>query len=350
MGTEPKALSLAQPAAMRLRYVSIYRVLGASKLAETVEGLAFVSLASGFRARLTSSPEPDLIHVDKSLALGAQLLKGLYSPDGEGTPEDRLAREIEAVRAQRTKRTSSGVFVVFEAEEDLGPAPKFDARRDCADYSVAFEGIDKSEVHAKYGAKAAIVLAALGLSLADDADRRFQKVGTVVYLVEPGTEKPIYVYNFTVNPARLSLARQLTDDVAATATKTAPAVLRAQSLARSTRLLVSSLEEATDALQAFISAWSALEIFVNASFKDTYEVRWTASALPNAEKPTLAGKFEYIASILDPANSAADGDEFRRLKGIRDKFFHAVATPRELLPTDAIQKLCMKYMKLHLAA
>ncbi|HCD28459.1 MAG TPA: hypothetical protein DER02_13120 [Gammaproteobacteria bacterium] len=47
----------------------------------------------------------------------------------------------------------------------------------------------------------------------------------------------------------------------------------APALARPVRLLLSSLQVATDSHPVFISAWSALEIFVNATFKSRKEIR-----------------------------------------------------------------------------
>ena len=113
----------------------------------------------------------------------------------------------------------------------------------------------------------------------------------------------------------------------------------------------------------FIAAWLALEIFVNASFKATYESRWfdiMENGAPAAAKPVferlrdvmrdkyrLADKFLVIASVLDSDAAAMDIDEFRRLKGIRDSLLHALETPAHL-PTESVQKLLLKYMTLHL--
>ncbi len=124
-------------------------------------------------------------------------------------------------------------------------------------------------------------------------------------------------------------------------------------------------DEATDELQAFIAAWSALEIFVNATFKSTYENRFfgiMADGAPEAAKPVfarfkdvmsdkygLANKFLIVASVLDPSAATEDATEFGRLKKIRDDLLHALISPAGPLPTNGAQKLLLKYMKLHLA-
>ena len=69
-----------------------------------------------------------------------------------------------------------------------------------------------------------------------------------------------------------------------------------------------------------------------------------------SDKYRLADKFLVIASVLDSAAAADDCAEFMRLKQFRDGLLHALDNPASPLPTDAVQKLVLKYMKLHLSA
>jgi hypothetical protein len=69
-----------------------------------------------------------------------------------------------------------------------------------------------------------------------------------------------------------------------------------------------------------------------------------------SDKYRLADKFLVIASVLDSAAATEDAKEFRRLKKLRDGLLHALDTPSSVLPTEAVQKLILKYMKLHLLA
>jgi hypothetical protein len=349
---------------MKVRYTAIYKIRGASRLAVEAERVEFLALRDPLvSATLTTNPEPNFLHIDKSAALAAQLLKGLFSPDREGTPQERLAAETEFVRVRRANQTSGGLFLVFDGEAQI-PTPEFRAYRDAGEFAVAMDAMSKPEIRERFRPFVQSVLAALGLSLPENADRRVEKSGEVVYLVDPDTQKPIY--NFTVEGgfARGSIASPLTLDAIAEAAALAPKLASHKAVARPTSLLVASLNEATDDLQAFIAAWSALEIFVNATFKATYENRWfeimeggaPASAKPVFERlkgimndkyrPT--DKFLVIASVLDAIMASDDATEFGRLKKIRDGLLHALDTPSSPLPTDAVQKLLLKYMKLHL--
>jgi hypothetical protein len=163
--------------------------------------------------------------------------------------------------------------------------------------------------------------------------------------------------------ARVSIASPLTEEMVTEAGKRIPKLIAEKAMARPSSLLITSLNRDTDALQAFIAAWSSLEIFVNATFKATYEAQWFSimeNGAPGAAKPVferlkevmsdkyrIADKFLIVASVLDPDAAAKDGEEFRRLKKVRDDLLHALDTPTHL-PTEAVQTLLLKYMRLHL--
>ena len=113
----------------------------------------------------------------------------------------------------------------------------------------------------------------------------------------------------------------------------------------------------------FISAWSALEIFVNANFKATYEARWfdiMENGAPLAAKPVferfkdvigrrsgLADKFLIIASVLDASGAATDTGNVRQLKSVRDSVTHLFGN-YHICQRRQIQGLLLKYMLLHI--
>jgi hypothetical protein len=351
---------------VKARYIAIYKIHGANKLPDDSERASLLALQSpALTATLTTNPEPDLLHVDKSAALGAQVLKGVFAPDKEGTLEERLAAEIEHARARRAKQTGKAVFLVFDGETEI-PTPGFKARRDTDEFAVCLDAISKAEIRVSFRPSVQGVMTALSLSLPANADRRIEKISDVVYLIDPDNGKPIYAFTFQGGSARASIASPLTQTVIVETAALAPKLSAQKGIPRPASLLLTSLEKATDELQGFIAAWSALEIFANATFKSTYEARWFAimeDGAPASAKPVferfqdvmsdkyrLADKFLVIASVLDPDAATNDAKEFRRLKKFRDELLHAVDTPSSALPTDAVQKLVLKYMKLHLLA
>jgi hypothetical protein len=342
---------------MKVRYVAIFKLHGANKLPEEAECTSLLTLQNpALAATLATNPDPYFLHIDKSAAL----LKGLFAPDGEGT---RLAAEIEAVKARRAKRTGTGLFLIFEGDTDI-PTPEFKTRRDTDEFAVCFDAISKPEIRESFRPSVQSVITALSLSLPTNADRRLEKMGDVVYLVDPDNGKPIYTFTFQGGYVRASIASPLSQGIITESAAIAARLATHKTLARPISLLITSLDDATDELQVFIAAWSAFEIFINATFKVTYEARWfdimedgaPASAKPvferfkdvMSDKYRLADKFLVIASVLDSSAAADDVTEFGRLKKFRDGLLHALDTPSSPLPTDAVQKLLLKYMKLHI--
>lgn len=261
-----------------------------------------------------------------------------------------------------SRANPKGVFLVFEGGTNVS-APNLRMRKDTETLAVCFDAIDKSALRELFRPAIQIVTATLGLSLPANADRQIERVGEVVYLVDPDSEKPIYTFSAGMGAPRLSMVTPVTEAIVSDAAKRISKVVGDRTLARPTSLLITSINRATDALQAFIAAWLALEIFVNANFKATYEAQWfdiLKNGAPLAAKPVLerikgmmsakyrlADKFLIIASVLDVSGAATDAVEFGKLKAVRDSFSHNMETPAHL-PTEAIQRLLLKYMLLHI--
>jgi hypothetical protein len=349
---------------MEARYIAIWKLHGASTLAAESSALELARLRNPtLVAIVTADPEPFFLHIDQFAVIGSRLWKGLmgaFTPDQGGTFEGWFASELGKVKASRANQ--KGVFLVFEGETNA-PTADFRMRRDTEMLAVCFDAIDKSGIREVFRPAIQSVMAILSLSLPANVDRQIERIGEVIYLVEPNSEKPIYTFNVEFGAARASLASALTGTIVWDAAKRILRIVDDKTFARPASLLITSLNRATDALQAFISAWSALEIFVNANFKATYEAQWfdiMENGAPLAAKPVferfkdvmsdkyrLADKFLIIASVLDANGAATDAGEFRQLKFVRDRVSHALETP-EHLPTEAVQRLLLKYMLLHI--
>lgn len=347
---------------MKVRYIAIYRLYGANELPDEVKNADLLAVKSpSIRTILTSDPGPILEHIDKSAALGMLLFKGAFAPEKAGTLQERLA-EIEGLRASRAEQPGIGIFLVFDGETEI-PIPEFEMRRDTDDFAICMDAVDKSEIRETFHPHVQCVIAALSMTLPENADRTVERIGEVVYLIDPDNGKPIYTFTLKAGIGRLSIGSPLTSSIIAETAALAAKLVVRNTIPRPTNLLITSFERKTDALQAFIAAWAALEIFVNTTFKSTYKQRWFTimeAGAPASTKPVvdyfkevigdkfgLKNKFLIIASILNPAAATDDTAEFARLKEVRGGFFHNLDIPPSL-PTDAIQKLLLKYMKLHL--
>lgn len=348
---------------MMARYIAVWKLHGANKVVAETPSLELASLSiPRMIAMITSDPEPHFLHIDKSAVLPLLLGRGLFAPGKEASPEEQVAAEIEACKAQRAKQSAGGVFLVFEGEKCISP-PQFTGRWDTDEFALCYDPDEKTKIRATFYPFVNAALAALGLSLAPDADREVDKVGEAVYFVDPDNGKPIYCFTTYGGLPRISIASPLTPEAVAEAGSRVSKLMGAKDMGQPIRLINTSLDRGTDGLQGFIAAWSALEIFVNVSFKAHYKSRWSnilENGAPAAAKPVfdrfsevmsdkyrLADKFLIIAAVLDAHEATADDKEFRKLKRIRDNLLHGLETP-EYLPTEAIQKLVLKYIRLHL--
>ena len=251
---------------MKVRYATIYKIHGANRLPEGTNEADLVTLRyPAITAKLTTDPEANFLHIDRSSALSSQLLKVVFAPDRGGTLEERLAAGIERMRAWRTEEVGEGVFLIFEGEKDI-PTPNFEKRRDTQEFAVCIDAIAKPEIWEHFRPSVQSVLAALGLSLSESADLRIQNLGDVVYLVDPDGEKPIYTFTSSVSEIG-SVARPLTEGDITRAAAMAQKLAAENMMSDPARLLIASLDDATDHLQAFVAAWCALEIFVKKTFK-----------------------------------------------------------------------------------
>jgi hypothetical protein len=347
------------------RYIGVWRLQGANALAPGVSNREIGALANPkFTAHITAEPELYFPHIDLGSALGTQLLKGIFTPDDKGTFQERLAAEIANIKARRAQQTEKGVFVVVEGEADIGE-PNLRDLREVDDFRICFEAFDKDEFLGAFRPVVQAALTAIGLSLTGDADRKFERIGHVAFLVAATDGKPIYSFQLKGGAVSAYLSSPLTGEVIARAAMRFKGIRDDDKLTRPVALLAASLDQKADPLQAFIASWSALEIFVNAMFKQTYEAEWfkimetgaPASGRPvferfkevMSDKYRVADKFVVIASVLDPECAEADAEEFLRLKKIRDNLLHALDTPAHL-PTEQIQKLLLKYLGLHVDA
>ncbi len=348
---------------MEVRYVAVFKLRGANGLPGDDPLGFFEAENPNITASLTAAPEPYFEHIDRSRALGVQLLSGLFSDKKEYTPEERLATETARIQSERQGKKSTGVYLVFEGSDDIDP-PEFKTRRDRDDFAISLDDVPKGELRKPFKAAIESVLASAALSLPAQADKKVEEIGSVLYLVDPEKDIPIYPFNFQMGRASAYVSGPVGENFAAEVTALAEPLAAVPVLERPVRLLLSSLQVDADSLPAFISAWSALEIFVNATFKSRYEERWFAimeEGAPDSSTPIferfkdvmsdkyrIVDKFLVITAILDPDGAAEDVQSFKTLKAIRDHMFHKFDMLSDHLPIEDVQTLFIKYLKLHL--
>ena len=151
--------------------------------------------------------------------------------------------------------TQKGLFLVIDGEMEI-PQQTFSARREGDEFGVILGEVRTADIRGRFDPLVQSVL--VGLSL-PPGSFGFTKIGGVIYLNEVGSTKPIYVSDIVFGKPKLTIPRALSSVEIETARASASKFISDNVLSRPVGLLKTSLDTATDELQGFIAAWSALE-------------------------------------------------------------------------------------------
>ena len=233
--------------------------------------------------------------------------------------------------------------------------------RDAEDFIVGWDGADKIAIRAGFHDNVTAVLSPP--VLAAESVIGIKKVGyAVVFFREDG--KPVYSYTFQGGRAKAYVSTRLTDGQALTIEELYRRLSADTTLQRVPRLLRSSFETDDDPLRSFLTAWSALEVFVDKAF-GTYEALFFESMLEEQHsgahqrylarirqvmkgKYQLVDKFAAISVQLSPTMADEDLKTVERIKQIRDNLSHGGTVDEANLPVTPIRDLTSRYLRLHL--
>jgi hypothetical protein len=350
---------------MDVRYVSIYRVVGLIGLPNDADVELFPACALGGRALLTVNREPYYLHLRRRKSFGIMIAQTLA---GGGSQVDASARaRFDAIFARTVIRQSVGYdspLLVVEVSDTI-PNPNWEGVIDLGDFS--FKANVFAEAKALLAARATEILeasvAGLSLALPPSATPTIETCGTVVFALERETQRLLYLLDVT-GSITMTFSTSASDDVIDEAAAYTRSLSKDVALESVVRLLSQSLQ-VSDNLQAFLTAWAGLEVFISKTFKDTYEARiyssLTGAAAPSAapfmkrlrdvmkDKYNISDKFVVVASMLNPIDADADIESFQDLKKQRDGVHNMRAAPQSL-NTDSARTLLRKYVRLYLTA
>lgn len=317
------------------------------------EEIAFGEVAPGVTVMLTRSLDLHCRDADRARAMLPLLDFGLKGLDERIGRLDELADEV-AKRRQREYNDGPYLLVLRSgsvAFRDEGRA------RDFPNLSVGFNVVDWTAVTGRGTASALIGVA---LSLPGLVSLKEIVNSSVAYRPDG---MPFFAYTFEAGTARVTINQPVERDELDAVPGLTLALMKQPELERVQRLLLRAVLNDSDRLRGFLTAWTALEIFVNKVFP-TYR-QTVYERLVDAQPPALADyvkrlecvmegrhnlrdKFSVIAVSLDAREAAPDIAEFARIKKIRDKFAHGEDVSEDLLPVEETSSLLRKYMRLHL--
>ncbi|MDE0173063.1 MAG: hypothetical protein OYH76_06470 [Defluviicoccus sp.] len=306
------------------RFVEVYGFSASSGL-PTAESNVPLSgpRDTGFSAALNENPSSQLRHLDTHATISSRLLPGgLPSLSDPKTCE----QEIQKARTRRERSSVYNVYVVFEGSTTV----EFNSNTatfQSSEFNVCLDGFSNSTVAAPFQNPIRDVLCALVLSHSRHSIEPIKRIGSVCFLID-SSNKPTYNFNPSVS-AQISLASPTSVEIIDDTTKFLSMLPNYDKISG---LIVNSLDGDASALQSFISAWTALEIFVN---------------MTQPGRCSLRQKFVSIAKQLDPSKATSDEKEFARLKNWRDSYFHSSHLVGDF-PTSSIHNLLMKYLSLRI--
>lgn len=340
---------------MKYIYISAHKLIGATKTANSVEQLIEVFPELNGRVLLTYELDDHLFEIDRALAIGTTMLRGFVGQGRDAPPEQRLTQEIEQIRKRRGNESKSEVYLVYIAEGETDEwNPRNSSESD--DFGVVFEGPNKSII--KRDHRRPIQGAVAAFALASEHICGTRQVADGIYFIDE-SGKPIYSLDLNMT-GNMTVSTSLKDETIEYVKANAKLLSEHNELVAPSRLLAKALDENTDSLQTFLSVWAALEIFINKAFK-YYEMQvFQESKLPTIPQPIIerirsvmsdkyriTDRFSLVSSTLAIDDSAADLDEFKSIKNIRDKLMHGSDISLEDLPITCTEKMLRKYLELH---
>ncbi|WP_270936291.1 hypothetical protein [Falsiroseomonas oryzae] len=295
-------------------------------------------------ACLVSDPLPYCQEIFTWGVLAEGMLKGMFCGRAAPLPHDvpEVARQKAADRL--ASLPSNCAYVVVDGFYEI-ETPNFRTFRDAGPnpFGAAFHDTLGPEITDRFSGIVHRALGAIHLAAAEGDSPRLEKVGERAFLLDPESNKPIYLFRAQAGTATLYGMRTLTEQTAGELRTLAAVRPHPYDPSRSLKLLTNADENRDDALVSFVSSWSALEIFVGGLFAERY-----ATTPPQSKRePPLRRRFEVIATDLNSANARADLALFDDIYRVRNALFHEAFFVDLRQPSHDAQKLARKYIRLY---
>jgi hypothetical protein len=93
--------------AIKYRHTLVYRIDGLTLEAQE-EAEVISDPAKGFRAVLTTDPDPHCFEADRFVAVSNVRLNAVFGQSGSGTFDERLTSELEEIKGTRERKFGNG--------------------------------------------------------------------------------------------------------------------------------------------------------------------------------------------------------------------------------------------------
>jgi len=357
---ETVAMQIAQNKRTRITFLSVHQVTGLIGLPQSepfnfVDGLG----SPDKRALLTMERDASYLHLRRVNAYGAVIV-GMLTSNQTGAPwSDTFNRTLAGTHINDGVRRESPLLLIEVSDtiDELSPLPI----NDVGECSFGMRLFDQTKIASEAGRLLEDVASGISLTLTATSTPTLINVGHVAYATDPDSGRLLYSLEPSAHGSMTSStsyeARALKD--AAHMIQ----ILIGQNELRTVVHLLARSVQTSDNMQSFLTAWAALEVFLNKTFRDTYK-QWIYTKLSihaapseqlfiNRLREVIEGKynvrdmFAVVASALTPFDADSDIELFKKLKAERDSIHNMSLKPNGY-PAEATQLLIRKYLALHL--
>jgi len=331
-------------------------------------------------AFLTEDWDAYSAHMDTSNALALLMLTGFHGKPrwrrltryadrllvrmlgAEAIFRRNLDRETKAAsRQRRADHKSPGCYLIYRGAGDLLEPVDYRSARRYGSIGFGIDAIRGEPYRALHRRAFHGAATALSLALANSngsPDTHF--IGDIIYLRGKGN-LVVYSRTLEMGMATLITSSHLKGQDISDAQQYIPAMLDDDHVEVAISLFVQSQRKENDNLRSFIAAWSALELLINRLSKvvraDWEKLLQSETALNwdtdlrnvPPEEYRMRDRFLSVASVLDRASTSADVDTFIRANHMRSGFYHRMEVRERDLPTNDVQTLFRKYLRLGLS-
>lgn len=337
---------------MKFRLIQAYTIKGLIGPSEQ----KFIIDNKDFKAFVISNPDESLKEIDKKNAIANLLLTSTFIGRPEGDLHDIIESRISDIKKQRP----AGCYLIIDCTGEL-EVYRPSAEKEHDGIHIAFDAIDGVLIREQF--KNQITNTLITLTLHTDKIIGMDKItdGILIYKDDGNI---IYSLSFKGGNVSAYLSSPFDIQSIEIIAQLYEILKCEKELNRVTDLLATSLQSNKEPLKAFLTCWTALEIFVNKYFK-SFEREFfnelKAGEHPEvrerylnriyevmSDKYKLNDKFGMIALRLSPSTADKDANIFNRLKKQRDDMAHGQNINESELDVVNAQKLLTEYLKLFL--
>lgn len=344
---------------MEYTYASIYHFEAISLNSQSDDRIIFDDKDLGVTVLLAKDIDKHCLEIDKGIACENMLLRGVFNPNKIASLYMGIQTEISKIQEERNSKKKTS-FIVIKIRGDVELNINEEQHIETDDFHVCSNAIDKDTLFNQH--KHTVNSIVSSISIISGSEYHAENFLNYIYFRHTNG-KLLFSYTGKAATLRAICMKRFDDATIRDSSELINRLINNKQFKSVSRLLAQSLETKQDKFRAFLSAWSAIEIFINKVFVQ-YEAKFISNVDNDhsshgvskyleriqsvmKDKYRLTDKFTLIASFLGD-DIENDINLFNRIKKQRNDIYHGQAFDEEILPVEDARRLISVYLKKHL--